>query len=255
MSTASIPGKRILTPLSLKVVVMSKGTDYLEKGFTREEAEGITLGKDFTKEMNEIFRLGVPVVLASGNEGDKGRKLVDNIPQVLQNEQEDERKILPIINVGAATLDGKVMSWSPGQGTKEGTKLTVYRVGDNVDFHGPEDGKKTQASGTSIAAPAVAGIIAVHLNYSPRDQSKTGIKRVKEISRWITTSESSFERTENQEFRVNLVSLGCPFPATVPWTNHSCQQASLTPRLDLLDRLGGQGLLDLLEMEVLAWLT
>jgi hypothetical protein len=140
---------------------MSKGTDKLDasgspSGYTRDEAERIGLGKDHITSMNKILKMGVPIVLSSGNEGDKGRKEIDMIPQVLEKED------FPVINVGAASLDGKAMSWSQGQGTGEGTQLTIYGIGDNVELHNHEDGDSIRDSGTSFAAPAVAGIIAVH---------------------------------------------------------------------------------------------
>jgi subtilisin family serine protease len=192
----------MLTLHYLKVVLMSLGTDYKDssgstKGYTREQAEAKQLGIDFGKTMNAIFRLGVPIVLASGNEGDNDRTSIDHIPQVLEKDE------FPVINVGSATLDGKAASSSQGQG---GTQLTIYAVGDKVDVHNQTDGQKTQDSGTSFAAAAVAGILAVHMNYQPWNKSKTGMDRVKEVKRWITTDESSFERTLNLNPPVNMVS-------------------------------------------------
>jgi subtilisin family serine protease len=133
--------------------------------------------------MNKILKLGVPIVLASGNRGRLGRKDIDQIPQVF------EKDTFPVINVGSATLHGKAMDWSQGQGTGQGTQLTIYGVGDKVEVHDHHDGQGTTASGTSYAAPAVAGIIAAHLDYNPWDPRKTGLDRVKEIKRWLTTSE------------------------------------------------------------------
>jgi D-aminopeptidase len=56
-------------------------------GYTREEAEQSSVGKDFLKTMKYAMDYGIPIVLASGNNGDQDRrKLIDSIPQVLEKE-------------------------------------------------------------------------------------------------------------------------------------------------------------------------
>jgi len=146
-----------------------------------------------------LFGYGVPIVFPSGNEGDKGRQVIDHIPQVFEKDD------FPIINVGAATPEGKAASFSQGQGSQEGTQLTIYGVGVAVEVHDDVDGRATRDSGTSFAAPAVAGIIAVHMKYEPWDKSKKGLDRVKEIKRWITTPESSWQRAADPDKQVNMV--------------------------------------------------
>ncbi|KAI4928970.1 hypothetical protein J4E85_005592 [Alternaria conjuncta] len=191
------------------VVVMSSGTergvaDNGHKGYTREEAENDYRAKRQILWIKQLFSYGVPVVLASGNEAEtEGRKVIDQFPQVLETDD------FPIINVGAATLAGKAAPFSQGLGTQQDpekrTQLTIYGVGVDVDVHDQYDGAATQDSGTSFAAPAVAGIIATHMNYESWDQSKQGPDRVKEIKRWITTPESSWERAKDPDKQVNMI--------------------------------------------------
>ncbi|KAF2123078.1 peptidase S8/S53 domain-containing protein [Lophiotrema nucula] len=178
------------------VVVMSTGIDNRHpsgerKGFTRDEAERLFLGQGLTSSMQRVLDQGVPIVLASGNYGDQpNRDVIDLMPQVLENDD------FPIINVGATTLEGKPWLYTQGKGSQDGTQLTVYAVGENVDVHNHVDGDGIKASGTSYAAPAVAGIIAIHMNYEPWGSGKTGIDKVKEIKKWLRTDESSWERVK-----------------------------------------------------------
>jgi hypothetical protein len=202
---------------------MSEGIEYeypsgATKGRTRAEAKNTQIGRELIREINILFSYGVPLVLSSGNEGEQeGRQVIDHMPQV--SEAED----FPLINVGAATLDGKAAPLSQGQGTQDGTQLSIYGVGVDVQVHNHVDGPTRQISGTSFAAPAVAGIIAVHMNYQPWDQSKKGIDRVKEIKRWITTSESSWERATDPDKQVNMVS---SVTATRPSSTRKPQNAT-----------------------------
>ena len=173
---------------------------------TREEGERNALGVEYIRHMKKVLGLGVPIVLASGNYGDQDKRdVIDTLPAVLEKDD------FPIINVGAATLEGKAWAKTQGQGSQDGTQLTIYAVGEDVEVHNHVDGKETRDSGTSLAAPAVGGIIAVHMNYQPWDKSKTKIDRVKEIKRWIRTPESSWERIKNPnpdkpDMKVNMVS-------------------------------------------------
>lgn len=78
-----------------------------------------------------------------------------------------EDDYLPIINLGAATLEGKAWSKTQGKGSQDGTQLTIYAVGENVEVHDHRDGEAFRDSGTSLAAPVVGGVLAVHMNYEP----------------------------------------------------------------------------------------
>ena len=81
------------------------------KGFTRAEAETELIANQQTRWMVGLFKYGIPIVLASGNEGENGRQAIDQIPQVLETDD------FPVINVGAATHEGKAAPFSQGQGT------------------------------------------------------------------------------------------------------------------------------------------
>lgn len=187
---------------------MSRGIslDHDTRGFTRDEAEQDDDGKAFLSRFRTVFIFGIPVVLASGNAGQMpNRAVIDYIPQVLEKDD------VPIINVGAATIDGKALPQTQGQGTQDGTQLTIYGVGQNVVCHDHIDGKPTMRDGTSVAAPVVAAIIGQHMIYEPWDTSKTGKDRVQEIKNFIRGPESSWERNkqpnpDNPDMKVNMVS-------------------------------------------------
>jgi hypothetical protein len=192
--------------MSVSTVLEDSSGDH---GITREEAEKDALGKEYKYHMDLLLKEGVPIVLASGNYGDQDKRdAIDTIPAVLEGDD------FPVINAGAATLEGKPWPKSQGQGTQDGTQLTIYAVGVDVEVHDHNDGKEIRDSGTSFAAPAVGGIIAVHMNYQPWDRSKTGLDKVREIKKFIRSPESSWERIENTnpnkpEVKVNMVST-CP---------------------------------------------
>ncbi|KAI4678050.1 uncharacterized protein J4E88_006568 [Alternaria novae-zelandiae] len=224
---ADVIRRRRKIPGFQAVVVMSSGTeravgDNGYKGYTREEAENDYRAKQQIRWIKQVFSYGVPVVLASGNEAEtEGRKVIDHFPQVLETDD------FPIINVGAATLAGKAAPFSQGLGTQQDpekrTQLTIYGVGVDVDVHDQYDGAATQDSGTSLAAPAVAGIIATHMNYESWDQSKQGPDRVKEIKRWITTPESSWERAKDPDKQVNMIWNGADKAAHDSVSNNYCK--------------------------------
>lgn len=90
------------------------------------------------------------------------------------------------------------MGETQGKWTQDSTQPTIYAPGVDVVVHDHVGGKEVRDSGTSFAAPVIAGIVAVHMNYQSWDKDKTGIARVKEIKRWIRPPESSWQRIKNQ---------------------------------------------------------
>ncbi|KAH6866620.1 peptidase S8/S53 domain-containing protein [Alternaria rosae] len=231
---ADVIRRRRKIPGFKAIVVMSRGTeravgDNGHKGYTRAEAENDYRAKQQIRWIKDLFNYGVPVVLASGNNAETGsRKIIDHFPQVLETDD------FPILNVGAATLAGKAAPFSQGLGTQQDpekrTQLTIYGVGVDVDVHDQYDGAATQDSGTSFAAPAVAGIIATHMNYESWDQSKQGLDRVKEIKRWITTPESSWERAKDPDKQVNMIWNGADKAAHDSVSNNQSPSPSSQPQ-------------------------
>jgi hypothetical protein len=186
---------------------MSRGVGPKEEpGKTREQAEVDEHGREFAAQFKQLWERGIPIVLSSGNFGEQAKRdVIDMIPQVMEKDD------FPVINVGAATLEGRPWSRTQGQGSQDGTQLTIYGVGVDVAVHTSKDGEAVIRSGTSLAAPVIAGIIAVHMNYLPWQKELSGIERVKEIKRWIQTSESSWERNKSPkpdkpDLKVNMVS-------------------------------------------------
>jgi hypothetical protein len=72
-------------------------------------------GKRLLRMIKYLHKLGIPIVLASGNNEDESRRTIDVMPQVLENPKE-----VLIINVGAATKEGYI--WSD---TKTGTEVRL----------------------------------------------------------------------------------------------------------------------------------
>ncbi|KAH7392248.1 peptidase S8/S53 domain-containing protein [Phaeosphaeria sp. MPI-PUGE-AT-0046c] len=144
------------------------------------------LQREFGYTLRRIMNLGVPIVCASGNYGEKqGRENIDTLPALFQDED------TPLINVGAADYEGKRAPSSQG-----GSQLTLYAPGVDIIIPQNTDFQSRKGSGTSLAAPQVAGLIATYLSYAQRpwDDSKKGIERVKAIRDYLVSDASSWER-------------------------------------------------------------
>lgn len=129
------------------VVIMSKNC--IGKEISREDAIKTAYGRELAGLLNFILKRRVPVVLSAGNhrgdikENDEDkRKKIDTMPPILVDDKD-----LPLINVGAATLDGKAAPFSQGTGTDE---LTVFAPGVDVEVLFKAGGKSSKASGTSF---------------------------------------------------------------------------------------------------------
>ncbi|KAF2869922.1 peptidase S8/S53 domain-containing protein [Massariosphaeria phaeospora] len=181
------------------VVVMSVAATL---PFTREQATRLNVGSGLSACMTWAMKQGIPVVLASGNsrDGDK-RRDIDLLPMVL------ESKEFPVINVGGVKYDG--LPWEKSQG---GDQVTIHAPADRVVVQHKEHGETGPESGTSFAAPAVAGVIANYMSRFPDipwDDSKNGIEP------------SSWERVKGQK----------PKPVNVIWNgateaDHQAAQAN-----------------------------
>jgi hypothetical protein len=126
--------------------------------------------------IQRLLDLGIPVVQSAGNEHEKGRPNIDTWPQYFASEE------FPLIVVGATTQDS--VRWSDSQ---VGEQLTTYAPGDGVQTLLAQDRWTALGSGTSLSAPAVAGVIATYLasDTRPWNDGLTGIERVKAIRDFI----------------------------------------------------------------------
>lgn len=164
-------------------------------------------------DLRALSKLGVPFVMASGNDADKpDRGDVNQLPKALQDDD------IPLIIVGASDWEGKRAEFSQG-----GPLVTIYAPGVSVECQNKVDQRQAIASGTSlgkqmsfpgsyseltgssnVAAPQVAGLIATYLSYStkPWDDTKTGVERVKAIRDYVASEKSSWERAPGSGIRV-----------------------------------------------------
>ncbi|ORX91632.1 peptidase S8/S53 domain-containing protein [Clohesyomyces aquaticus] len=173
------------------IVLCSIGFD---GGSTRETARQTLVGAAIDSYLDSISKLGVPVVLAAGNDfHTQSPKIISHIPMVLEDFDR------PIINVGASTLDGSRAGFSLG-----GPQLTIYAPGAPAEAQSKHDRVSMEISGTSLSAPAVAGIIATYMAYNepPWDKSRQGVDRVKAIKDYIASDKSSWERKPNSGVNV-----------------------------------------------------
>jgi hypothetical protein len=96
--------------------------------------------KHFEEPLKALFDLGVPVVCAAGNYGDKpNRQNIDSRPAVYATPD------FPLITVGAANYKGESLSMS-----QKGEHLTIYAPGDLVEAQHIEDFQSRLFIGTSI---------------------------------------------------------------------------------------------------------
>ncbi|KAF2873587.1 peptidase S8/S53 domain-containing protein [Massariosphaeria phaeospora] len=160
------------------------------RGAIAQEYKDSDFGKRTLQAIKDIMNVGAPVVLAAGDSPTKGSP-VDTFPQIL------ESKDLPLINVGAAHLSGHALDESA-----LGDQVTIYAPGVDVVVHGKNDNEHGQVTGTSPAAPAVAGVIATYQNYAPWGEMEGEyIEDIKAIKKYIQSPQSSWERQKG----VNMI--------------------------------------------------
>jgi hypothetical protein len=112
----------------LKSVVQtsrSMGEGYVASDVLKISAN-LKLDRLYNKLIRDLFALGVPLVVAAGNEADpvppeKGALLIDTFPSILKTPD------LPIINVGASSRDRGRVPFS-----QYGPLLDVYALGYRI---------------------------------------------------------------------------------------------------------------------------
>ncbi len=102
---------------------------------------------------------GVSVVVSAGNKANNGHPNVDAYPALWAN-------TLPIIVVGSSNDQGQKSSFSQG-----GPLVTVYASGERIQCPSTVGIQVKYKSGTSFAAPAVAGL-AANLWSDPAQQQR-----------------------------------------------------------------------------------
>ena len=115
--------------------------DYFGGRTTYEQVkDAFDLQEKFGQGYRDIMDLGVPIVVAAGNEGNGDSPTpIDFLPQLLTDHD------TPLIVVGAAANDGLRDPYS-----QVGNQLTIYGPGSNSPMQSKENGGHFIAGGTSL---------------------------------------------------------------------------------------------------------
>jgi hypothetical protein len=130
---ASIPGRELKS-----VVQTSRSMGY---NWVADDLKKFDVYDDqlYNKPIRDLFNLGVPLIVASGNKADKGQGalLIDTFPGILKTPD------LPIINVGAVGRARERIPFS-----QYGPLVDVYALGANL---------KAQTKVNKVEAPHIDG--------------------------------------------------------------------------------------------------
>lgn len=210
-------------PAGIKdAVVLSSMGWFFDKNNLQDRAFMNLIGGKIDK----ILGRGVPIILASGNEGG----LIPSYPQDIESRER------PIINIGGTTQDGFVLPGSQG-----GPQLTIHAPGERLTCHTKKDWEMVDKSGTSIAAPAVAGVIATYMSYDKppwrvKDRNKARVHAIKDF---IRSPSSPWERKLGFNMIWNGADKGAHEGANPPICQRDGHDCNLSP-LDNLLRITSQ---------------
>ncbi|KAJ5569481.1 Subtilisin-like protein [Penicillium hispanicum] len=151
---------------------------------TIEDVESNEVLQDQYLYYSQLLYGGVPSVVSAGNTSPESPSQdIDNTPAILADED-----ALPMIVVSAAEVDGEIADFS-----KRGTQTTLYGMGKGecIGLVGKRD-----AVGTSYAAPAVAGTLAIAMSMPTVpfvDDTTTDETFAKQAMEWMK-NEYSWDR-------------------------------------------------------------
>ena len=144
-----------------------KGLDYIAKTNSGRAVVNMSLGAPFSRVLNRAMKsfadAGIPVVAAAGNSGIDAAK-------ASPASSED------VITVGASTRRDFAATWS-----NWGERVDLWAPGLHVVSASP-GGRVDQLSGTSMAAPHVAGIVALILEENKLITAKEVKRRLLEFA-------------------------------------------------------------------------
>ena len=176
-----------------------------------------------------MIKQGVIIVVAAGNDADKGFPQVDKYPALFGLD-------LPVIVVGSVDQDGQRSKFS-----QSGPVVGAYAGGSNIECPAKE-GKalKSGQNGTSFAAPSVAGLAANLLSnpvYAKR-LAKGGQKNLSRNMKALIQSLAWSRADGGPEVAWNGVNWtteyaqGCQIPSARVKRDGSCGKLMVRPQFD-----------------------
>ena len=141
-----------------KVLVLAQSCTCLEPEYFANTTNVTLLGQDLEDNIVLFFQLrnlfeliiahGATIIATAGNQAHVGRPEVDSYPALFA-------ETLPLIVVGSADIKGRQSIFS-----QAGPLVSVYASGENIQCPTESGTNIRYVSGTSFAAPAVAGLAA-----------------------------------------------------------------------------------------------
>lgn len=196
--------------------------------------------------ISELETAGLVVVAAAGN----GGIAADDFSPVGLNS---------VLGVGASDAYDRVISWAPGASTNWGPEVDITAPGITVDVVGP-NGTYTTASGTSLSAGIVSGIVAQYIvEFSDKTSSEIQDKIIELASKdLLFRNETIYGTTPN--VLVRALGIGSVFDTTQDMSivvqRGASAQHLLQYREDIVARINTQGVIQVGTQRVNAeWMT